>query len=410
MVNSLRSYNYSPAFGSSAKVAGATVALHHNDVENIVKYLNNQPINPMSEPSIATQSKFTLLLLPIVGGIAGASALKNNGLIGEAAKAFEEQRKAGLVNGWNLKETVKNVNSRYNYSRADFLKAGKSEVANKFKDVLKKQVVVDTNRGFWGRLIDRVPGYKALRQSGFGQLMSNKGTCAGWTAVLDGAIETLTEVVPTFQKVGAEAGFKQIAKSGTKVIAGTVGWVAGDVAGRATGAAIGTLICPGIGTAIGSFIGGFIGGALGSSIAMEGARKITGKSELQKFNEQQIKAVSEEINLNSESKVALAQDALKSAESVLANDPNNQDALIAKTSAEKILAESMSEEQTNIAEQQVQSTQMPTQNIFTMTAQGIPVVPGFDGINYDMDIYNQCFNKANLASAPILSAYQKANA
>ena len=262
MINNVSNYGYyTPAFGGSAKIASSAVALHQNDVENLVKFVNGQPITTTPEISIKDTITGTLPFVAIFGGIQAGGEIKKN--------------------GWSIKKTIENINATSQYTtRSQALSAAKSEVAKKFKDVLKKNVAVDPNRGFIGKILDKIPGYKALRSSGFGQMMSNKGTGAGWMAVIDGAIETFTQVIPAFQQGGAEAGFKQIAKSGTKVVAGTAGFVAGDVAGRAIGAAIGTAICPGIGTAIGSFLGGFIGGVTGSAIAGKATQSLIGKSEV----------------------------------------------------------------------------------------------------------------------------------
>ena len=410
MVNGLTGYNYNPSFaGNTMRVAASSVALNQNDVQNLVKFVNGQPITGSNDISIGQTFVSTVPMLAIFGGISGFSSLKNNGLSGDAAKAFAEQRKNGQVKGWNFSETAKNLKAMHNYQRSQALTAGVDSVKNKFKDVLKKSVVADTNRGFFGRLIDKVPGYKALRQSGFGQLMSNKGTGAGWMAVIDGALETFTQVIPTFQQVGTAAGLKQIAKSGTKVIAGTAGWVAGDVGGRALGAAIGTFICPGIGTAIGSFVGGFLGGCLGSAIAGKVATSITGKSELELHNEKQTQQIAQQVDADVQTKIALAQQALQQAEAILAQDPQNPEALAAKSSAEAILAGIQSEQQSQVVQGNEASTQQPVQSQQISVMQGVPVVPGFDGLSYDMNIYNQYFNKANVMSTPSLTPYQKQN-
>lgn len=104
-----------------------------------------------------------------------------------------------------------------------------------------------------------------------------KGSGVGIMMVIDGAVELLTNVVPTFQQLGAKSGVKQIFKSGTKVAASAGGWVAGTAAATA----IGTAICPGIGTVAGAIIG-IAGGMLGSNIASKLVTKIFGKSELEK--------------------------------------------------------------------------------------------------------------------------------
>lgn len=114
-----------------------------------------------------------------------------------------------------------------------------------------------------------------------------KKSGAGIMLAIDGAIEMFTNVIPAFQAGGAKTGFKQLGKSTVKVAAGTGGFVAGSMAGKTIGAAIGSIF-PGAGTVIGGMIGGFIGGLLGSSLAKGAAEKITGKSEIEKMQEEAV--------------------------------------------------------------------------------------------------------------------------
>ena len=111
-----------------------------------------------------------------------------------------------------------------------------------------------------------------------------KKSGAGVMMVIDGAMELFTNVIPAFQAGGAKSGVKQLGKSTVKVAAGTGGFVAGSAAGKAIGAAIGSIF-PGAGTVIGGMIGGFVGGLVGSSLAKGAAEKITGKSEIEKLQE-----------------------------------------------------------------------------------------------------------------------------
>lgn len=387
MINNVSNYGYyTPAFGGSAKIASSAVALHQNDVENLVKFVNGQPITTTPEISIKDTITGTLPFVAIFGGIQAGGEIKKN--------------------GWSIKKTIENVNAASQYTtRSQALSAAKNEVAKKFKDVLKKNVAVDSSRGFIGKILDKIPGYKALRSSGFGQMMSNKGTGAGWMAVIDGAIETFTQVIPAFQQGGAEAGFKQIAKSGAKVVAGTAGFVAGDVAGRAIGAAIGTAICPGIGTAIGSFLGGFIGGVTGSAIAGKATQSLIGKSEVEKIQEKQTAEAAQQVNADPETKKSLALQSLEYANQILAQDPENAEALAAKASAEKILSEIAATEQ---VQQPVQTTQAynPYQQPNYVSMYGIPTVPGFNGVSYDLDVYRQGLKSASAISGKITNPFE----
>lgn len=379
MVNGVTGYNYGPNMSGALRVTTSAAALHKSDVENMVKFLNGQPITTTPDPSIGDTITGTIPMLAIFGGIQAGSAIKKH--------------------GWSIKDTITDTKAASPYkTRGQAIQAGKAEVVNKFKDVLKKSVPVDPQRGFIGKCLDKIPGYKAVRGSGFGQLMGSKGTGAGWMAVIDGAIETMTQVVPTFQQAGAGAGFKQIAKSGTKVVAGAAGWVAGDAAGRAIGAAIGTAICPGVGSVVGSFVGGFLGGIVGSAIAGKAAKAVTGPSELEKIQNKQVADVAKQIEGDPESKLALAQQSYQQAEEILANDPENKDALAAKEAAYNILSQA---QRVNIQETTAPTVQtQTTQAGFNGTNAGIPPVPGFNGTSYDMQQYQQFALNNNTVSNP----------
>ena len=128
--------------------------------------------------------------------------------------------------------------------------------------------------------------------AGVSKFMKSSG--GGIMLAFSGIIEGVSEVIPTFQELGAEKGVKQLGKSSVKVIGDTVGFIVGEKAGVALGSAIGTAICPGIGTAVGA-VCGFIGGMLGSFAAGNITKAITGKSEREKAKEQQVNQTSQQI-------------------------------------------------------------------------------------------------------------------
>ncbi len=112
-----------------------------------------------------------------------------------------------------------------------------------------------------------------------------KASGAGPVMAIEGVVELGTEVVPTFTKLGAKKGFKQLGKSAIKVGATGAGWAAGWY----IGAAIGSVI-PGAGTAVGAIVGGIIStvcALVGSSLAKKGAEKIVGESELKKAEKEE---------------------------------------------------------------------------------------------------------------------------
>ena len=387
MVNGVS--NYSNNTSALYRAAVGTAVLNKNNVENLIRYNNGMPINGNYDPSIAETAVGTLPFLGIFGGIQGTIALKNN--------------------GWSLKNTINAVNSTSPYTtRTQALTAGLDTVKKNYGNILKKTVAVDPKRGWLGKLLDKIPGYSKLRSSGFGQAMGKSG--AGWMAVIDGVMETFTQVMPAFQ-IGAKEGFKQIGKSAVKVIAGAGGWLAGDAIGKGIGAAIGTAICPGIGTAIGTFVGGFIGGMVGSAAAGKVAKAVTGKSEVEIAQDKQISEVAQQANADETTKITLAQQTLEKANEALAQNPNDKEAQIARDSAEKILAEAVQKENELINQQQAnqlpqQQTTYPQQNGLMTTPFGnIPVVPGFNGFGYDMNILQQA--QAN-ASTPMMNINNQA--
>ena len=374
MVNSVSSYSNSNA--AFYRAAAGTAIQHKNDVENMVKFMNGQPITTTAEPTICEQVKGTIPFMAVFGGIQAGAALKGH--------------------KWSLKDTIDAVKAENPYTRSQALKAGQDRIAKEYGSILKKNVPVNPKRGFIGRILDKLPGYSKLRATGFGQAMGKSG--AGWMAVMDGSIETFTQVVPTFQQLGAEAGFKQIAKSGTKVAAGAAGWLAGDALGKGIGAAIGTAICPGVGTAVGGFIGGFIGGIIGSAVAGKASKALTGKNELEKAQDKQITEITQQIDNDPNSKLALAQQTYQQAEAVLAQDAENKDALAAKNAAYNTIAQYQAAQETQPETQvETQTTmQQPAFNgSYQVSFNGIPTVPGFNGYGYDMNQYQAFFHNTN---------------
>lgn len=131
----------------------------------------------------------------------------------------------------------------------------------------------------------------------FKSLMKSSG--AGFTLVLSGVTEALTEVIPTFQELGVKKGIKQLAKSSVKVVIDTVGFIAGEQLGTAIGSAVGTAIMPGIGTAVGAVVG-FLGGVVGSFVAGKVTRGLVGKPEREIAKEQQQNELAKQLETDVE--------------------------------------------------------------------------------------------------------------
>lgn len=109
---------------------------------------------------------------------------------------------------------------------------------------------------------------------------------------LEGGIEVATNVVPTFKKLGAKKGLKQLGKSSVTTASSVAGWVAGSAIGSKVGKAIKAAV-PG-GKKAGALIGvlaetvcSYVGGSIVQHFASKGAKKLVGKSELEKAKEQE---------------------------------------------------------------------------------------------------------------------------
>lgn len=401
MMNSVSGYNYNP-YPAAYRAASGAVVLNKNEIQNLIKFTNGEPIATVQEPGVLETAVGVLPFAGIMGGFQGIGALKNNGLSGQELENFKAARKAGTAKGWNFSETIKNVKKQYPYTRGQAVNAGRDFLNREYGDFFKSRTTPNEARLPFGmgKLMDKIPGYARLRETGFGKAMGRSG--AGFMAVMDGTIKTFTDVVPAFQQLGFKSGMKQIAKTGTEVGVGAVGWLAGDALGMSVGAAIGTAICPGVGTAIGGFLGRFIGGAIGGAVAAKTAKAITGKSEIELAKENAIKETTAQIQNDENSKIALAQKSLEEANKILAQDPNNQDAIIAKGTATKILNEYKAREQEQQATQEQQTTQSNSNVGYSaIPFRGIPIVPGFNGYNYDMNqyknarLFSSAFNNAN---------------
>ncbi len=136
---------------------------------------------------------------------------------------------------------------------------------------------------------------------------------------IEGAIETFTEIIPTFKKRGFAAGIKQIGKSLVKTAASVTGFVVGEAVGAPIGAAIGMAVGGPLGAAIGGFIGGLAGGMFASVPAVGLARALTGKSEMTKQREEEEHQKASLVMQNPEQMRALAEANLKKAQEEVNN-------------------------------------------------------------------------------------------
>lgn len=382
---------YAPSFGTANPgfykgLEGAAVS-NSNEINNLARFMLGKP--PSEHESISQSLMGTVPFMGIFGTIQAFPWLKKN--YKSPFEAIKADKAAYLANP---------ANNRYGFydNAKNVLAEHKDKLFKGMTDVEK--AALQTDRSFLGKTLDIIPGYKKLRATGFGQLMGKSG--AGWMIAIDGGVKMFTEIAPTFKELGAGAGMKQIGKSAASVASSAVGWTAGEIAGSAAGAAIGTALLPGVGTLVGKFIGGFLGGTMGMTFANKATQSVVGKNELELSKEKQVAQIEQEAQSSPDAKLALAQNAYQQATAVLAQDPNNQEALEAKAASEKILAEGSidtkadaAEEQYNQVQTELANTQMPQFGNLT-AGLNVPPVPGFDGQSFDMNAYGAAMSQASM--------------
>lgn len=122
--------------------------------------------------------------------------------------------------------------------------------------------------------------------------------------VMQGGVETFTNVVPTFKQLGFKKGMKQLGKSTVKTVGSVAGWVAGSVAGSKLGAVIGAAVGNSkVGAVIGAVagkVGSYAVGTIGQHYAEKGVEKLLGKSELEKAKEEDALRIAQEAQNNPE--------------------------------------------------------------------------------------------------------------
>jgi len=108
--------------------------------------------------------------------------------------------------------------------------------------------------------------------------------------VLEGGMETFTNVVPTFKQLGFKRGMKQLGRSAVKTVSSVAGWVAGSVVGSKLGSVVGAAVGNNkVGAVIGAVagkVGSYAMGTIGQHYATRGVEKVLGKSELEKAKEE----------------------------------------------------------------------------------------------------------------------------
>ena len=115
--------------------------------------------------------------------------------------------------------------------------------------------------------------------------------------VVEGGVEAVTNVIPTFKQLGFKKGMKQLGRSVVKTITSVAGWVAGSVLGSKLGSVVGAAVGNNkIGAVVGavaSKVGSYAVGTIGQHYARKGADKVLGKSELEKAQVEQAQLIAE---------------------------------------------------------------------------------------------------------------------
>ncbi len=128
--------------------------------------------------------------------------------------------------------------------------------------------------------------------------------------LMNGGVEVMSNVLPTFKNLGAKKGIKQTGKSIVSTISSVAGWVAGATLGRKAGAVAGAAIGNSkAGAIVASSILSYVTGSIGQYFADKVTKKVLGKSEMEKYNESKAEMLADEAMKNPEVLSALAQGA-----------------------------------------------------------------------------------------------------
>ncbi len=131
--------------------------------------------------------------------------------------------------------------------------------------------------------------------------------------VLEGGMETFTNVVPTFKQLGFKRGMKQLGRSAVKTMTSVAGWVAGSVLGSklgsVVGAAVGNSKAGAVVGAIAGKVGSYAVGTIGQHYAVRGVEKVLGKSELEQAKEEDAVRIAQAAQTNPEVFDALVEQA-----------------------------------------------------------------------------------------------------
>ena len=234
-------------------------------------------------------------------------------------KAQEFATKASSTTG-NVKEVLKQANQKLTEANATAYAERAANATGVFSKVKNALGITAVNKGL-NNLAAKSPVFSKCLDA----YRNESGT---FMLVLEGGMEAATNVVPTFKKLGAKRGFKQLGKSAVTTISSVAGWVAGS----ALGSKVGSIIKAATGsTKLGAILGVFadkacsyIGGSIVQHFTSKGAQKLVGKSELEKAKEEETMALAEMAQNDEEVLQALLVAANERMEAEGIDNPNYQ--------------------------------------------------------------------------------------
>lgn len=260
--------NYKNAFNETVKDAKAiNKVLKNNGVNGVLRNVKAQNIlsNIPVEEYTKTLSKET------------------QNLYAQAQK----YAKGAMGSTGNVKNLLKQANQKL--AEANAKAYAETASTGLFAGVKKALGITAVNKGL-NNLAVKSPTFSKCLDA----YRNESGT---FMLVIEGGMEAAFNVVPTFKKLGAKRGFKQLGKSAVTTISSVAGWVAGSVLGSKAGSIIKAATGN---TKLGALVGVFadkacsyIGGSVVQSLASNAAKKLVGKSELDKAKDEETNAIAE---------------------------------------------------------------------------------------------------------------------
>lgn len=318
------------------------------DLQILARYANGLEVQPKKEKITDGLEPMNLMSYPLtMSAFDGYQWLKDNKgnyknafneTVKDAKSAYNVMKKTGLkgvlrnVDAQNVllniptDEFTKTLSKQTQnlYAQAQKYAQGATNTSGNVKNLLKKanQKLAEANAAAYSETASR--GLLAGVKKSLGITAVNKGLnnlavksptfskcldayrneSGTMMLLLEGGMETAFNVVPTFRKLGAKRGFKQLGKSAVTTISSVAGWVAGS----ALGSKVGSIVKAATGnTKLGALVGVFadkacsyIGGSIAQNLTSKAAQKLVGKSEIEKAKDEETNALAEMAQTDNE--------------------------------------------------------------------------------------------------------------